>query len=833
MNVRELTSFCWADREFFDAPERIDDSANRYPQPIELDARDWERSESGPWVNLTSTRYELPEQGWKIHVSSTLEDAGEILDIVFRYCAERVTGFKYLRSEQQLIMANEKNSPRESSGKFITIYPRDDDDFATILRELEPRLSGYAGPYILSDLRYRTGPLYVRYGAFRRLWCTGTDGEPVLARRGTDGELVPDVRPPFFTVPDGVGLPDLLAPDLAERRRPIDEDFPYRIQSAIRFANGGGIYRAVDERTGTPVVIREARPYAGWAPDGTDAVARLRRQKWALRRLSTLDCVPRLLDYRVVRTHHYLVEEYIDAPTLLDEVLTRCQLVDPDVPAAQRIAYTAWADEVLANLGRALHALHRRGLTFGDLHPSNVLVRTDNTVVLVDFEFAADATDNRRPVMAGTGFKPPAPLAGRAADHYALERVRLMALLPLTGVLERDRAKARTLIGVAAAELPVSPSTLGHLHRTLTPDDGSAGLDRAADLFAAGRYRDIQDAIVAGIHASATPDRVDRLFPGDPRLFTTGGIDLEAGAAGVLYALARSGYPVPDEYLDWLTERCLVLPRPTAGLYTGLPGAAIVLDQLGRPGAARAVLDRVPDEPAPAYLRTGRAGRLLAYIHCGQLARAEVLADRLDQAPTAGRPGLLDGWSGVALAYLRLYESTVDDRYLKTAMILLHRDLAACVTRTPGTLYVLDGSRNVPHLDTGSLGVAVALARYLRHRPEPAFAAAVAAVRRSCDVPFTVLSSLSEGRAGLILGLAEIGDQADDTAIRGHLDRLAWHAVNHRGAIAFPGAHLMRLSMDLFTGSAGVLLAVHAATERDGSFLPLLGAREARTAPVA
>jgi hypothetical protein len=50
-----------------------------------------------------------------------------------------------------------------------------------------------------------------------------------------------------------------------------------------------------------------------------------------------------------------------------------------------------------------------------------------------------------------------------------------------------------------------------------------------------------------------------------------------------------------------------------------------------------------------------------------------------------------------------------------------------------------------------------------------------------------------------------------DGAIADHVHRLAWHALPYEGHLAFPGHRLLRLSMDLATGTAGVLLALGAA----------------------
>lgn len=60
-----------------------------------------------------------------------------------------------------------------------------------ILSELDHLLSGQPGPYILSDLRYDDGPLYVRYGGFAERYCEDESGELVSAIEDASGRLVP------------------------------------------------------------------------------------------------------------------------------------------------------------------------------------------------------------------------------------------------------------------------------------------------------------------------------------------------------------------------------------------------------------------------------------------------------------------------------------------------------------------------------------------------------------------------------------------------------------------------------------------------------------------
>jgi len=242
---------------------------------------------------------------------------------------------------------------------------------------------------------------------------------------------------------------------------------------------------------------------------------------------------------------------------------------------------------------------------------------------------------------------------------------------------------------------------------------------------------------------------------------------------------------------------------------------------------------------ATAHLMGGRAGIGLNLLHFAQttgdeglrtdaVRAGDELADLLHgdshlHTPTKG--GLLRGMTGPALLFLRLYEDTDDSRYLDQARAALQRDLARGVILADGTFPLLEGSRYLVYPDGGSSGVALVAHEYLRHRDDPELAAMVAAVRRSCRVQWIRQPGLFLGRAGIIATLAQLGVAEDAPVIRDHVRRLAWHAQTHRGHLAFPGAQMLRLSMDLATGSAGVLLALSAALGESAPVLPYLDRR--------
>ncbi|HEY8546237.1 MAG TPA: class III lanthionine synthetase LanKC [Acidimicrobiales bacterium] len=877
----DYEAYCLADPLFYEAPAG-DDAADSYAIGRRPAPHLWVKADQGDWVALSPEDHELPSQGWKVHVSGRLDNAERILATVWDYCVRRHVPFKFLRSARVVLARNAKYAGRGGSGKLVTIYPRDEDELRLVCTDLDAALAGETGPYILSDLRWGAGPVHVRYGGFTPRHCLDEHGERVLAIEDADGRLVPDRRGPVFSVPAWVPLPACLEPHLAARNATTLADLPYVIEQALHFSNGGGVYlgHAVD-RPEEKLVLKEARPHAGLSGDGTDAVTRLRRERDALRRLDGVAGVPRLVDHLTVGEHEFLVMEHVEGTSLNAELARRCPLLGKDLPTPEAMAaYAAWAQGVHAAVAEVVAAIHDRGIVYGDLHMFNVLVRPDGRVCLIDFEVAADVGDERRPTLGAVGYVAPRDRHGFDIDRYALACLQLALFVPLERLIGLDRRKAAHLADVVAATFPVPRAWLdravevitgaaphasapvpGHWH--LAADDGGWPLARAA----------IADALLA----SASPGRRDRLFPGDILQFRTGGLNLAHGAAGVLYALDVTGAGRHPHLEEWLVDRLHdPVPAPGSGsdpearlgLYDGAHGVAHVLAHLGHTEEAVKVLDAALDRPwrtGGPDLHSGLAGIGCNLLHLGTalgdpalhdaaFEAVALVADRVARAADAAgdgpapdfpTAGLMRGATGPALLFLRAHEHTGDPALLDLAATALRLDLRRCVTLDDGQVHVDEGTRTLPYLALGSGGIALVARRLLAHRDDEELATAVDGIRQAAQALFYVQPGLFNGRAGMLLVLADdrqwaaatpaadpagapsrpgpspLPDPSPEAADQ--VRRLGWHALTYRDGLAFPGDQLLRLSMDLATGGAGVLLALGAALHDRPVHLPFLG----------
>src|SRR5262245_1383027 len=210
-------------------------------------ATDWTVRTDGFWCHIQPPGHQPPEQGWKLHVSATPLSAV----LVTLRCAEVLVragcAFKVAEGLPQLLQLVSVNADRRSSGKVITAYPDDDQQFAVLAEDLHRATVHLPGPAIVSDRPYRPGSLvHYRYGAFTGRTVLNNDGSFDSMLVTPDGGLVKDERlagPPAWVVsPLQAGDADAARPAgqvlLADR---------FVVRQAIRHGNKGGVYLAVDQ----------------------------------------------------------------------------------------------------------------------------------------------------------------------------------------------------------------------------------------------------------------------------------------------------------------------------------------------------------------------------------------------------------------------------------------------------------------------------------------------------------------------------------------------------------------------------------------------------------
>jgi hypothetical protein len=851
-----------------DAPD--DATQDTDPQDEPLQHRDppagWVRSRSGSWEGWSPAQWPIRLQGWKIHVSATLDNAVSVLDRVTAIALPAQVAFKFLPTRAALWTANAKHADRASAGKFVTIYPRDDAQLAQLLAALQEALDGFAGPYILSDLRVGTAPVFVRYGGIYPLSYRNSDDAAVAAVvTGAALTLTEDVRQPTFTIPPGVSLPDCLAEAWRRQRQdvasPLDR---YATIQSLGFSNAGGVYLATLP-DGTRHVLREARPHAGLDARGRTAIDRQLAEEAVLSDLRGCPGVQQLIGAFTAWEHRFLVLDYLPGDPLVAWAAAHYPLHyvgRPDDP--ERIAdYRRTAHGIVAQLTAIVERVHAAGWCIGDLHPGNVLVDDEGRVGLLDLEDASPIDEPRRIGMRVIEYCAPDGFSAREADWYAVARVAMN--LYVTGwpvevicpkswdrhlELVRDRMGAEAATQIAAlTERAGAGSTPSH--HALSPRIVAEPAPREAP-----RIAEVVTGLAAFIDWSAQYTQAGG-YPGDPVL---GGrlpwFTFEAGLAGVVFARARIGHPLGSAVVDRLeTVASMLLSDGPIDLYQGLSGVALALLEAGRGERAAAIaaacLGRI-EEIRRRDLARGRAGVLLTALEVAvatgdaALQTAALRAYRrfeVDHPPVrASRAGMSYGESGLALLDLMVAHHVGDDRALRLAVQRIRRDAEQCEATPEGPWLVTDeaGGRLLPYLEWGSAGVlaiaGVAQACTGERVLEPAL---VEGIGHACASRMYVYDGFHHGRAGILAALLAAGEPGV-AAAQFQAGHLAANLPRIAGNPCVVGDGLIRLSADLATGAAGVALVLHcyAAGEPFGwlpiaqsSALALAGRAPERPAP--
>lgn len=883
---RDLFAYALVDKKYYEDLGNYRPKSSDYRTLIESHLDEdpegsWNLAKEDLWYNAVPEEVEVADQGFKIHLAATSDNAEKVLRLILPPCVTRRVPFKVVVDAFLLDFVNSKNYSRVSSGKFVTLYPENEGVCGELLEELHEATEDLEGPHILSDRPYKKSKVvFYRYGGFRPRYRLNVYGEQDPVIRNPDGDLVRERRGPYFELPEDVEDPfESAVTEGPEGSGPPLLGDRFRIEEAIQFSNSGGVYRAADQETGEPVVLKEARPLVNRTQDHpTDAVETLHKEARILERLQDTGLVPRRLALFKEWRHHFLAEEHVDGMTLssfraLEDIgLLVQRYLTPERFAAFCRRFTRLA----RNLLEAVRVFHRKGVILGDFAPSNVLVDEDTLeVTLIDFEGAflqgedAVAVENS---MVTTGFVPQRRLDGAPPDfkddYFSLGAMLYSLILPIQELfplnpaarerfyrsIERDfdlPPEMGTLIfALQDGAIERAEQALGSLEEKFAARDPSDG--HVAALVADWSPRDDEPArigetevretiqgITDYILSTADPQRDDRLWPSDYRVFRTNPLNLAYGAWGIALYLRQASGEIPDTVLRWIDDRPLDVDRYPPGLLTGLAGIAWAQMEAGRPQQAIETMDLAHRSPllesvleeAPD-LCYGAAGIGLADLFLWNRTQEQRFLDRAQEMARAlGRTARTDedgegvywintdgehyyGWghgaSGPAFFLLQLYRATGDEKVLALGKAALDHEMAAAILRDDYAVWHRSTNNPIlsPYWRYGAAGVGSVLIRYHEELGDERYRDLAHRAARYVSSKYVVFPGQFVGLSGMGEFLLDMAYVTDDRQYLDDAWRLAEGIRLYRmelpEGLAFPGEEVLRISNDFGTGSAGI-----------------------------
>ena len=371
------------------------------------------------WIYVEKEPVPSIERGWKLHVSAALPTASNVLDRVLGVLLEKDVPFKLAASMNVLASLNEGEAGLGQIGKFVTVYPHNDEQAVIVAGELHRATDGLRGPPVLSDRPLLPGSLvHYRYGAF---------AEPVEGEKGDKARDELAARP-VYSPPRDIGDPFIRA----GTSRPDDRGLVagrYFVTSTLHRSARGAVHVGVDMQEISECILKRAWRDARLTPDGVDARDQLRDEADKLRAIENKGPWPKVIDLVDDATDLVLVIERVQGPTLAHVVHRLFE--DGSPPGAQTIA--AWG----SRLSSTLSILHSQGLVYRDLNPENVIVGRGEDMFLVDFELAQPPGPVDAFYVAGTpGFISPDQARGEPA-RYSVDVYSFGAMLAFMAIGDR------------------------------------------------------------------------------------------------------------------------------------------------------------------------------------------------------------------------------------------------------------------------------------------------------------------------------------------------------------------------------------------------------------
>ncbi len=805
----------------------------------------------------------LPVQGWKIHVSATPRNFMDILKIVSSILFKERISFKFLANKRIFFSMISKNASRGSSGKFITVYPPNDEVFKYIIEKLYKGLKGFEGPYILSDKRYKDCKvLYYRYGGILPRYKMEPTGERTSFLVAPDGSLVPDERTPYFNPPDWVEDPFPDEEDEDEEGDIILKD-RYKILEAFKHSNMGGLYLAEDLKTGRTVVLKEARPFTFYVDDSHHAFHVLEREYEILKflREKGITSGPEVYEIFKEWEHKFIVMEHIENE-LIDGIVgkTTTGLLKRENKAKN--TYTNVFSQIFKTLAITLRHLHNLSIVHGDISFNNVIVEfkgkehTDvKSIRLLDFEGASVFNED----LANKFKEKDLPLhmgmftPGFARDENRLERYPEDDLYSLGALMLHFVGGAFLTIRNINSDyykviykivrnygLPMEMAKLidDILNLRVSYDEIVERLDEISGK-SVGDLK-LQDALSrekASDHIREFKKTLDNLkfiieeipYPLSAFAYNTNTLSLGFGMSGILRVLHRVYGEIDGDVMEWFINRLKDVNSGNypPGLMTGMAGISWALWDLGMREESIRLLKMsnehtiLFDNPSLFYGSSGVGlANLNIFFKTGDnyfLDQAVRIADHLlnsrevSDKGTSWTPGVGygNGQAGIGLYLLYMYLLTGDRRYLNAGTEALKYDLSfeyAPLGFPPRE----DIKIYTTYLEFGAAGIGKVLHRYLQALGEDFeyyadFKDRLNKILEYIKVPWVTSYVLFFGASGIADFLMDVGDPYAG----GFLSIIDDMVLDTKYGKVVPSESHSRIITSFGDGLAGVIAILH------------------------
>lgn len=851
------------------------DTSNRYSVSLPLD---WYEIASDPeWVNQYPINGEIERQGWKVHISSDFKSSHEVLNIVAGLCHDENVAFKHLSTEDKFVLRNDKLIDRGYSGKFITCYPHE-YQLENFLDKLESNLSGFNGPYILSDKRWKEAPIFLRYGVFRE----GNIDEPYadlkIDELLVEGKVIRDSREPKFTRVEGLKNPKFIEEWLHSRNIESGSELPFKIDSAIRFSNCGGVYRARLSNENKKMILRESRPYTGLDFTGEYSVDRLLKERQALEKLRHVEGVPKVVWSGKIWENSYLGVQVMEGKSLNDWLINNFPLYansDKDYSYLQRVV------KIIVQIISILEQAHDNNVFHLDIHLGNILVDDFDNVSIIDWEQCT--LENRSKVgqkMAAMGFGSWIEDYPSQIDWNGVRQVAHFLFYPLIeqSSLVLDYTVQTTKYGKKLFySHKYSNDDIARILQIINDlDDRCTKFDDLSERKKLGCYKgnlevkdrgeieEIVRKLLEGLSLVKQEwenvSRSSHVFP-----VHYYGLNINQGIAysdiGILMSyqklLSLANVEPSQFYREFKQDlindtytKLKVNDEEKLGLFDGVAGTLWAIYELGEHDLVNNFIkdnfERLLYESTSNNLYSGKAGIFLVGLYFLSkeprfrnkeekiinrlvIFAEEYLSDenflgektfvRQTNDPYENKGGLLYGHLGLGWLFGEAYRFTKKDIFKKCLNLSLEREFESYELDSSAGFQYRQEKRLLPYIATGSAGALLVIKRN-RAFIESRFLDKIGPLESALEFNFCVFPGLFNGCSGLVLAKYFKDAAGSFVGLKEVIESLYVFLISIGKGLVLAGDGGTKITCDIASGFGGVALALASIQNNKIEFLP-------------
>ncbi|WP_083910944.1 class III lanthionine synthetase LanKC [Henriciella marina] len=794
---------------------------------------DWLCRRSGAWWNFAPLNNNLPDSGFKIHVSSNLESAPDVLTQVSRMAFSCGVPFKFIVDQKLHEFSNSKNYSSWSCGKFITIYPASTREFSVLIDWLRTALRDAGGPYIFSD-KHAPGSsaVFYRFGAFSPHSRVNVFGEYERLVSIGEQQMADQTMPVFYLPPniiDPVRGSHSNTGDTGKSNEELILRDRFAVTGTLHRSNSGAVLLARDNVTGEVVVLKEAR--RGIIASGFDATYLLAREYSVLELLRHTGVTPLPIDFFKVHDSYFIAMQHINGVPLskfrTSPVITALHKISPSEAEIRDAEETV--RKIYNNLSNAVRLIHQKGIVVGDIAPQNVMITPESlSVKILDFEAAAHVEEELDLRINTIGFRSSNTSKSFAEDQTAVRKVAASTLLPVQTGSELNPYITSNFIRRLTSDYPA----FCDLGSELEP-----GFEFSESVCDLQSRRSILKELVRGLKESVGFAASGHLWACDYRGVKTNPLSIAFGALGVAPLLRLVEGEVPSVVQDWITEALQVDRDYAPGLWVGSAGISWGLAELGRTEEAelwfdRAIESKLKFEKLDIFFGAAGIGvtalRLFHVLKCEKyLEQAIDIADQMLQLRIGNlgtkycswkleNNGFGHGHAGIAYFFLALYKSTGDYSYLEFAEASFRTEVMRGYITPEGALCWLAGDhdkRGMPYFRIGGAGVGAVACRLFETTDSKFYRDACKSIALGCSIKYAAGSGLLTGLTGIGEFFLDMQKTFPDDDYQSQLKDIAkgidMFLFESEFGLCAPSESLTRMSFDYGTGSAGIAYFFH------------------------